>query len=351
MQGANTTQVYGERFTGFVRDCPGAFRSLTKLAVQFLWFEDQDALRNLVRGCGALEFLSLEFCGLLRPPAPDTDLTLAAALTIDAPESRLRTLVCDYCFIRRVELVHAPALVEFHHRWIFDDFSPPISCGCAPSLKTLSLTHLYGKDGLDIDVTWKLSELLVNVDKIETLRFDFENEKIWLQPETPRELRGALGGLKELHLTEIPPRYNLSWTLFLLEAAPLLETLDIHIFNHICRAEWRKKRGEHTNLTWKPSPDIMHHNLKKLSLHRAFDVWNDLPFARLVMELAVNLEALTLGVKSLDCEDCTAAESKFPLLARSRLRFKGNNMYVDEVVKKLKHGISTCAQITILLPE
>ncbi|KAL6633353.1 hypothetical protein ACP70R_026024 [Stipagrostis hirtigluma subsp. patula] len=169
---------YGERFTGFVRDCPGAFRSLTKLAVQFLWFEDQDALRNLVRGCGALEFLSLEFCGLLRPPAPDTDLTLAAALTIDAPESRLRTLVCDYCFIRRVELVHAPALVEFHHRWIFDDFSPPISCGCAPSLKTLSLTHLYGKDGLDIDVTWKLSELLVNVDKIETLRFDFENEKV-----------------------------------------------------------------------------------------------------------------------------------------------------------------------------
>ncbi|KAL6591393.1 hypothetical protein ACP70R_049896 [Stipagrostis hirtigluma subsp. patula] len=220
---------YGERFKNFVRDCSGAFRSLTKLTVRSLWFKDQDALRDLVRGCDALEFLSLTFYGLLRPPAPETNLILPAVLTIDAPRSRLKTLVCDYCYIERVELAQAPALVELQHRWIFDDSSPPISCGCAPSLKSLSLTHRHGKDLDDIDARWKLSELLVNVDQIETLCFDLENDKIWLQPEKPRELRGALRGLKELHLTGISPGYNLSWTLFLLEAAPLLEILDIHV--------------------------------------------------------------------------------------------------------------------------
>ncbi|OEL26888.1 hypothetical protein BAE44_0012091, partial [Dichanthelium oligosanthes] len=53
--------------------------------------------------------------------------------------------------------------------------------------------------------------------------------QIWLQPEHPTQLEAALGRLKELHLTNIPHGCHLSWTLFLLEAAPLLETLDIHV--------------------------------------------------------------------------------------------------------------------------
>src|SRR5438105_420684 len=79
----------------------------------------------------------------------------------------------------------------------------------------------------------------------------------------------------------------------------------VQIFDHICRADRRKKHGENMNLAaWKPSPGFMHHNLKKLSIRRAFNVWKDLRFARLVMELTVNLESRTMGVKSLECEDC-----------------------------------------------
>ncbi|KAF8689948.1 hypothetical protein HU200_041583 [Digitaria exilis] len=55
---------YGERFVHFFKDCPGAFRRVTKLSLQYLWFEDEHALRDLVRGCDALEFLSLKFCAL-----------------------------------------------------------------------------------------------------------------------------------------------------------------------------------------------------------------------------------------------------------------------------------------------
>ena len=172
---------YSQRFRDFLEDCPAAFRSLTRLTLEFLWFEDQDALRDLVRGCDALEFLSLKFCGLFRPRSPDLDddIIRPAVLTIDVPRSRLKTLVCDHCYIERVELVQAPALVELQHRWYFDDH-PPISFGCVPALRSLSLTHHPHRHQDDDDVIkWKLSELLArDGNQIQTLRFDFENDEV-----------------------------------------------------------------------------------------------------------------------------------------------------------------------------
>ncbi|KAL6595458.1 hypothetical protein ACP70R_047798 [Stipagrostis hirtigluma subsp. patula] len=201
---------------------------------------------------------------------------------------------------------------------------------------------------LDADAVAQ-DELLVNGHQIETLIFRFDSGKIWVQPETPKELGDALGRLKVLRLKNISPEYDLLWTLCLLEAAPLLETLEIHIFDHICLEKLRKKFSGSAALAWQPSSDFTHRNLKEVSIHRAFNAFKDLQFARHVMELAVNLETLTLGVKSLECEDCRAAEPKLADLARSRSRLTGNN--VDAAVRKLKHGISTCAQITILLPD
>ncbi|TVU27813.1 hypothetical protein EJB05_19314, partial [Eragrostis curvula] len=321
---------YSKRFTDFLSDCPHGVlaRSLTKLYLQFLWFEDQeegkDVLGKLVRGCAALESLHVRSCGLFRPRLPDDDrgVHFPAVMTVDAPaESRLKTLVLDGLFAWQVDLVRAPALVEVRLRWFLDNDHPPVSFGCTPSLKRASLRHRPFDKGSDS--RWRLSE-------------------IWLQPEHPRELKVVLRGLKELHLADISPGYSLFWTLFLLEAAPFLETLDIHIFDHICTAERRKKHRVNTNLKWQPSPGfITHHNLKKLSFHRAFHVNKDLRFAKHVMALAVNLETLTMGVKSLGCEDCMAEELKFPEFARPRLSFAGKTDYVDMVVKKLKDGIST----------
>ncbi|KAF8691658.1 hypothetical protein HU200_040041 [Digitaria exilis] len=346
---------YGERFVHFFKDCPGAFRRVTKLSLEYLWFEDEHALRDLVRGCDALEFLSLKFCALLRPPLPDADVNPLAVLAVYDDAPRLKTLVCDGCLVDSVEVSQAPALVELQLRWLLD-IVPPVSFGCAPLLKSLSLRHhprpVGGEDDDMMNVKWKLSELLArDGGQIETLLLDFENDKIWFQPEGPRRLRAALGELKELHLTKIPAGYNLSWALFLLEASPLLESLEIHIFDHICRGEWRKKHRENTDLTWQPSPGFMHLNLKKLTFQRAFNVYKDMPFARLIMELAVNLETLTFGVETLECKDCVAAEPNFPDPARSRLRLPGNSEHVDAVVKKLKDGISTSVQITIHLPD
>jgi hypothetical protein len=80
-------------------------------------------------------------------------------------------------------------------------------------------------------------------------------------------------------------------------------------------------------------------------------VEKDLPFARLVMGLAVNLQAVTLGVKSLGCPKCIGAKRKYPDLARSRLRFAEGSDYVDEFMKELMVGITTSAKITLLLSD
>ncbi|KAL6633349.1 hypothetical protein ACP70R_026020 [Stipagrostis hirtigluma subsp. patula] len=352
---ARTMLGYGERFMDFLAvDCPGAFRSLTKLTLSCLWFTDPAVLNNLVRGCDALEFLSLAFRGFLMEPVAEVDDARLAKVTIDAPQSRLKTLLCIECLLAFVDLVRAPAMAAFHYAWWFDcpRRFPPVRFGSTPSLKGLTLCH-----GQQQDVKWKLSELLENAGQLEwlDLRLGVSIGEIWVEPEHPKELGTALSGLKELRLVDIAPNCDLSWALFLLEAAPLLESLDIHIYNHICRAEWRKKHGGNMILEQQPSSDFVHHNLKKLSFHRAFDLCKDLPFARLVMELAVSLETITLGVKSLTlkCEECRATESEFPDLARSRLRSTtGNNEeYVDALAKKLKDGISTSAQITILLAD
>ncbi|KAL6912299.1 hypothetical protein ACP4OV_001104 [Aristida adscensionis] len=320
---AATMLGYGGRFRDFLADCPGAFRRLTSLTLDNLWSAGAAVLEELVRGCAALEFLCLNFCGFVHLDAgQDVDDAPPAVVTIDAPRSRLKTLLFVQCCVERVKLVQAPALEWFQYAWWLFDFHglPPVRFGSTPSLRRLALFHGL-EDGAK---RWKLSELLANAGQLERLTLGFIGMgqwQIWVQPEHPKELGAALGGLKELKLLDMSPDCDLSWALFLLEAAPLLERIDLHVFNHICRAEWRKKHGENMNLARRPSPGFVHHSLKKLTFHRAFHVCKDVPFARLLMEVAVNLETLTMGVEDLVCQACEAAELKFPDLARSRSRF------------------------------
>ncbi|KAL6633355.1 hypothetical protein ACP70R_026026 [Stipagrostis hirtigluma subsp. patula] len=322
---------YGARFKHLMQDCAAAFRSLTKLTLQYLWFHGPAALNDVVRGCGALEFLHVNQCGFIPDGVELDDGDGGAppcALTIDAPRSRLRMLVCNFCYIGRLELAQAPELAFVQHRAFFLEDSHPISFGCTPSLQGLSLSH--GREEEDDDDV-KL--------------------KIWVQPEHPKHLGAALRGLRELHLKNIHPDCDLSWATFLLEAAPLLLTLELHIFDHPCSPYWHKKGDWSENVTWQLSPEFRHHHLAKLSFHRAFHLEKDLPFARLVMELAVNLQSVTFRIKSARCDGCPTAQRKFPGLAKSRLRFTQGNEHADAFVKELKHGIPTSAEITVLFSD
>lgn len=58
----------------------------------------------------------------------------------------------------------------------------------------------------------------------------------------------------------------------------------------------------------------------------------------------------SLGVRSLDCPACVAAQGKHGVAA-SRLRFAEGSGHVDAFDRALKDGIPTSAQITLILSE
>ncbi|XP_044415329.1 uncharacterized protein [Triticum aestivum] len=335
---------YGARFTQFLRGCPRAFRALTRLAVENLWFKDPGAVTDLVRRCRALEHLSLRCCGFDDP---------VDEMAVDAPpESRLRTLLCLECDVPGVSVVRAPSLVEFHCGWrMFHANTPPASFGCTPALKKVTLHYRpYHRD--DDHVGRRLSEfLLLEPDQLEvlTLLFD-EATKIWVRPEMPKYLRPVLGGLKELRLENVHPARDLSWALFLLGAARHLETLYIEIFNHVCSLSWDMKLDEdmEPDATCLPPSGFKHRRLKEVVIRRAFHVARDASFARMVVEMSVNLKKLTLGVEDHGCDGCAAAEARRPALARSRFRFPGAGKDVDALVERVRGGVTTSAQVVVL---
>uniref|UniRef100_A0A8I7BHR2 Uncharacterized protein n=1 Tax=Hordeum vulgare subsp. vulgare TaxID=112509 RepID=A0A8I7BHR2_HORVV len=174
--------------------------------------------------------------------------------------------------------------------------------------------------------------------------------QIWMRPEMPKYLRPVLGGLKELRLVNVHPARDLSWALFLLGATRHLETLYIEIFNHVCGLSWNMELDEDMVLDTAclPPPGFRHRRLKEVVIRRAFHVARDAPFARTVVEMAVNLEKLTLGVEDLGCDGCAAAEARRPVLARSRFRSPGAGKDVDTLVERVRGGLTRSAQVVVL---
>ncbi|CAM0942800.1 unnamed protein product [Alopecurus aequalis] len=340
---------YGARFTELVRGCPRAFRALTKLSVENLRFHNAGAVTDLVHHCRALEFLSMRFCGFVPP---------GTVMVVDSPpESRLRTLLCLECNVPGITVVQAPKLVEFHCGWrvLLEDNEgeqpPPASFGWTPELKKLTLQYeQYEQEyGDAYHEAWSLSDfLMLPRRQLQLLTLSFEATKIWVKPGSPTYLRAALGGLKELRLEKIHPTCDLSWAIFLLRAAPLLETLHIEIFNHACRPNWHQKLYTQPDTTAVLLPGFRHRGLKEVTIRRAFHVPKDVPFAKAILKAAVNLRKLTLGVQELGCEECTVALKRWPALARSRLRFAGASKDANFLVEILKSGIPTSAQIEVL---
>ncbi|KAK3159393.1 hypothetical protein QOZ80_2AG0149570 [Eleusine coracana subsp. coracana] len=295
---APTMLGYGECFRHHLLRPGSSFReALVKLSLQNVWFHDPAAVNDLVRECSALRFLSLTVCGFLSEQEM-LDMEHAAGpavLTIDAPQSRLTYLQCIQCYIHHVDLVQAPELHTFRCQFCClredddDAFSPPVSFGYTPSLKVLLLSRECYDDDDDVDL--KLSDVLIQSAPLEVLLLGFGNGKI---------------------------------------------------DDHICETSSHKNSDENADLEWKPSPGFNHHHLKRLWMFRTFHVEKNLPFARLVMGLAVNLQTLTLQVMDLGCQQCKDDQRESPKPGRSR------SEHVDALVKELKHGIQTSTKITIL---
>ncbi|EEE57942.1 hypothetical protein OsJ_08653 [Oryza sativa Japonica Group] len=226
-----------------------------------------------------------------------------AALEMEHP--RLVRLDVDACDFETVDLKWLPRLVQVSNNiWFPSRTLPPLVFGHVPQLRTVLSTV-----GTVNYRTLKLSGLLVNATGIRTLQMIFESEKIWFQPESPKHLAPLLRNLRIACLDKIHKECDLIWTMFVLEAAPLLKELRISVTEHSCgslaAADVMRKLlyCKKNNIEWHIDSDFRHYNLLLVTVV-GFEIKDK--FVKLIKRLAhaaVNLEDIHLE-DEVKCENC-----------------------------------------------
>ncbi|XBI29573.1 hypothetical protein VPH35_053536 [Triticum aestivum] len=262
----------GARFLSYLGACPRAFAALTHLHVESVKLGQPD-VSNLLDRCKKLKHLSLQnlHCGK------------EVVLRIQHPE--LTQLKLVMCFCDSFEL----------------NARDPVLFGHAPRLSKLTACNGYNTRCRKL----KLSEFLRDANMRE-LHMNFDTEMPWFQMERPEQLAPRLKNLRILKLDNINEECGVTWTLFLLEAAPLLEKLHIKVSNHECESfedgMLRKLLVVATsNIEFEPS-DFKHYKLAVLTIYGFQPSDMFMQYMRRVMEAAVNLEEISLHDHW--CEEC-----------------------------------------------
>uniref|UniRef100_A0A0D9Y5Z7 F-box domain-containing protein n=1 Tax=Oryza glumipatula TaxID=40148 RepID=A0A0D9Y5Z7_9ORYZ len=140
------------------------------------------------------------------------------------------------------------------------------TCG---RLRFLELRHCDVVDDAVLEIDAPRSQLVcLKLNHCNFRRVDLI--RIWVKPEDPKLLSPIFGNLRDVHLRNIFNGCDLNWTLFLLDAAPSLNSMYISLCRQTCEACECEYGAEKTNVTRKTS-DFKHHNLSLLEM-KGFEV-------------------------------------------------------------------------------
>uniref|UniRef100_A0ACD5YQL2 Uncharacterized protein n=1 Tax=Avena sativa TaxID=4498 RepID=A0ACD5YQL2_AVESA len=303
--------MYGREFMRFFDACQNAFRGLTSLDIENLRFSELD-ISNILITCKQLKHLRLNNCDSGDPS------------TLEVEHAHLSELSIVNCFLEQVKLIWLPQLTQMtFDGWI--NYQDPLVLGHVPLLETVSLSNI----GYSFHNLVKLSEFL-STTSIRDLKLGFNSEKIWVQPEC---LTGSLASvfrqLRFVNLVNIPEGCDLTWTMFILEAAPLLKELYMTVWDHSCIMETdemtRKAESysENRGVEWdSASSHFQHHNLVTLIIFGFQSEDYMVSYLRRVVAAAVNLEDVFL-YRMLECNHCQDDRPfRFPRTKRQRMSLK-----------------------------
>ncbi|KAM3245295.1 hypothetical protein ACQJBY_056549 [Aegilops geniculata] len=315
--------LYAEKFNDFVRDCPDAFAGLTRLHLRNMRFRKSD-ISNILSHCKRLEFLSFFEC----------DEGVRSVLHVE--HAQLVELVIIFGKFETVELACLPKLQRMSYRdWQYDD--NPLVLGFVPQLSKLSLAcpYLSGK-------TLNLSKLLANAPTVSDLYLEFRSEKIWIQPECSKVLAPVLAKLRFVNLDHLREECDISWTLFLLEAAPYLEELCITVWDHKCRIESQKSVSKKTDAKWEPSdPHFKQKNLARLTIYGFQSDDNFIGYIRRVIQAAVNIRDVSLHSRKV----CPLCFEKFPQVALRPSSYPRTSEELDLLREKMTAASATASPV------
>ncbi|KAM0915326.1 hypothetical protein ACQ4PT_010932 [Festuca glaucescens] len=316
--------IRGREFMRFFDACQDAFGGLTSLDMEDLRFCESDIF-NILIAYKRLKHLRMTNCDSGDPS------------TLQIEHSHLGELSIAECSFEQVKLNWLPQLTHMtFDDWI--DYQDPLVLGHVPLLEAVSLTNV----GCSFHKLVKLSKFLSGTS-IRVLKLVFKSERIWVQLECPTEsLASVFRQLRIVNLVTLPEGYDLTWTMFILEAAPLLKELYMTIWDHPCIMETdeeTRKEGlysENRGVEWDSAvADFKHHNLATLIIFCFESDDYMVSYLRRIMAAAVNLEDVFLYSR-LECDGCQDEKPiRFPWTKRQRISLK----------KRVTEGIESFAII------
>lgn len=181
-----------------------------------------EAYEGVFTSCPQLQVLHLESCFLDR----------RKSLVVDAPMSEIRELVVDACDIISVKLRSLPRLQNLASMGTQVLFDRRTSSSSFPCLRQWHLAYLYGlarkfSRWLEPDLT--LDRFFHYTLDITDLIVRFTGPERWIVPSSCSPSPPLLRSLRRLLVADMPSSWDASWPSILLDAAPSLKTLHIHI--------------------------------------------------------------------------------------------------------------------------
>ncbi|XP_047078438.1 uncharacterized protein LOC124688862 [Lolium rigidum] len=283
---------YGAQFLSFFNECQVAFSGLTRLYLENLKFAESGMPSNILVTCKQLTYLGFLNC------------KTESLMTIKVEHAQLAELSFENCRFGKVELKWLPRLTRTKFAFWMTYKNLPLSFGHVPLLEVVTLAT--------IALSWhemvELSTLLFGTS-VRELHLGFRYEKIWLQPEClTRRVAYAFHRLRIVNLDTIPEGYDLTWTMFILEAAALLEEFCMTVMDHPCEMKMDKEErsqglySEKKGVEWEsPTSNFKHYHLTKLIIF-CFESFM-ISHVRRVMKAAVNLKDVYLYGR-LKCRLC-----------------------------------------------
>lgn len=331
---------YGTRFASFFNECHNAFAGLTRLYLENLIFSESNFASNIFVTCKQLNSLGFFNC--------DTE----DWITLQVEHAQLSDLSIVNCCFDMVKLTWVPKLT----RLVFEFWGPegPPALGYVPLLEVLRLSNIARSS----DKMVKLSSFL-HETSVRDLTLGFKCEKIWVQPESlTRRQAYVFQQLRILNLVKIPEGYDLTWTMFFLEAAPSLEELYMTVWEHPCEMEMNQEISENKGVEWEsPTSNFKHHRLAKFILVGFHAKDYMVSHVRRVLKAAVNLQDVYLYDR-LVCAKCPYKVQNACIYdAIVRRMCPGVNLpinfpYTNEdqrsVQKRMPRGIGSLAKIHFL---
>lgn len=247
------------------------FQALRILVLQHLPSSTRPAdYESVFTSCTQLRVLHLKSC------------MFDGVLRVNAPCSSIEQLVFDHCGGGLIILYALPKLEEMAVVQTCVWFQR----GSMPCLKRLNLIFRYKHDHHSTSMPWgmNLMQIAEYTPEITELFLEFTGRGAATMDAPPSSPLPSLPNLRKL-VVVVPSSWDVSWPRLLLEVAPCLEILHVHVA--ACEDE---PRGE---ISWRRC-ESRHRKLKELGMSGFEGTGRQVYFVNFVMEVSLALKSVSL---------------------------------------------------------